>query len=210
MKDKARAGPCREAIRAAQRAYMIGLQLGSGGNFSVRAPGGTTVLIKPTGASFGDCTEESLVEVDLDGTIVRGSGAPSRELLTHLAIYRLRPDVGGVFHCHAAFAIACAASFGAIPLQTDHARDKLGPVPVIGIERSARETIIQRIEALFCVHQFLRAFVQMRHGIFAVGRTIREAEDTAELVEETSKIAILTSKTGKRNVDKKHRHHQHP
>jgi L-ribulose-5-phosphate 4-epimerase len=185
------AGLRKEAVRAAQRAYSIGLQLGSGGNLSVRVPGASTVLIKPSGVSFGDCTEKSLVEVDLDGRPVGGQGAPSRELLTHLAIYRSRPDVGGVFHCHAAWAIACAASLEAIPLHTYHAESKLGLVPVVTVEGSANEAFVHAVEALFSDHRSLHAFVQSRHGIFAIGNTIREAEDTAELVEETSKIAML-------------------
>ncbi len=185
-----RAGLCGDAIRAAQRAYSIGLQLGSGGNFSVRGPGRTTVLIKPTGVSFGDCKEETLIEVDLDGTVVRGQGVPSRELPTHLAIYRHLPNVGGVFHCHAPYTIACLASWRSIPLQTDHAESKLGQVPVLAFEKSAEE-MTRHVESLLLAQPSLRAFVQMRHGIFAIGKTIKEAENTAELVEETAKIAVL-------------------
>ena len=42
-----------ELVASARRAYQIGLQVGSGGNFSGRVPGVNLIIIKPSGYSFG-------------------------------------------------------------------------------------------------------------------------------------------------------------
>ena len=75
----------------AKRAYEIRLQTGNGGNLSGRVPGADLIIIKASGCSFDQCTADNLVAVTLDGEIVDGDGLPSKELATHLAIYRLRP-----------------------------------------------------------------------------------------------------------------------
>lgn len=193
----------RAFVQAARRAYTIGLQTGNGGNLSARLPGRDLVLIKPNGLSFGECSEANLVGTTLEGEVVLGEGTPSRELRTHLAVYRLRDDVNGIVHCHCPWAIACAAAlgapgapgapgaFGTLPLHTYHAELKLGPVPVLTVEGHADETVAREVQRLMREQPGVKAFLQARHGIFALGASVIEAEHTAELVQETAQIAWL-------------------
>ena len=95
----------------ARRAYEIRLQTGNGGNLSARIPGTELVIIKASGCSFDQCTIDNLVTVTLAGEQVEGDGTPSQELATHLAIYKERPDVHGIFHCHSPWAIAMPPAF---------------------------------------------------------------------------------------------------
>jgi len=189
--DKALAAVQRELVQAARRAYESGLQRGSGGNLSARLPGRDLVLIKPSGMSFGQCTEESFVGTNLEGEVVLGQGRPSRELLTHLAVYRQRSDVHAVMHCHSPWAVACAAAFGELPLPSQHAELTLGPVPVLRVEGHADQAVAQAVQELLQARPALRAFLQARHGLFALGPDPIEAEHAAELVEETAQIAWL-------------------
>ena len=180
-----------ELIKAARRAYRIGLQTGNGGNLSCRAPGKDTVLIKGSGLSFGECTAENVVMVNFQGKVVGGAGKPSRELLTHLCIYKLRPDVKAIFHSHSPWAIACAEDSLEIPLKTGHSVAKLGPVPVIIEDSQATREFTEDVEDLLTKNPGLKAFVQKGHGIFSLGTDIIQAEHNAELVEETAQIALL-------------------
>ncbi len=182
-----------EMIKAACRAYQIGLQTGNGGNLSCRVPASDTIIIKGSGLSFGECRQDNFVLVTIGGEVIDGAGTPSRELLTHLSIYRLRPDIHGIFHTHSPWSIACADGSSEIPLLTGHARAKLGPVPVIRSEGQATADFAGAVEKLLTEKPKLRAFVQSGHGIFGLGEDIIQAEHNAELVEETSQIAILTS-----------------
>lgn len=180
-----------EMIKAALRAYQLGLQTGNGGNLSCRVPASDTIIIKGSGLSFGECTQDNFVLVTIDGEVMGGAGKPSRELLTHLCIYRLRPDIHGIFHTHSPWSIACADYSREIPLITGHAKAKLGPVPVLRSEDQATADFARAVEKLLTEKPKLRAFVQSGHGIFGLGEDITQAEHNVELVEETSQIAFL-------------------
>lgn len=180
-------------ITAASRAYQIGLQTGNGGNLSSRVPGSDRIIIKGSGLSFGECDMDNFVTVNLNGEVLEGSGQPSRELLTHLAVYKRRSDIFGIFHCHSPWSIAYAEDSEEIPLITNHSKSKLGPIPVIRVEGHGTKIFAEAVEALFTEKPELRAFVQSKHGIFGLGKDITQAEHNAELIEETAQIALLKS-----------------
>ena len=180
-------------LTCARRAYAIGLQTGNGGNLSARLAGTEQVVIKGSGTSFGECTMDNLVTVNLDGEMIKGPGRPSREIRTHLAIYRLRPDVNGIFHSHSPWAIAYAEDADEIQPLALHARSKLGVIPVLKVDGHADEAVVKAVEALLKANAGLKAFVQAKHGIFALAQTITLAEHHAELVEETAKIGWLVA-----------------
>jgi len=181
----------KELVACARRAYTIGLQTGNGGNLSARPAGTEQVVIKGSGTSFGECTMDNLVTVNLDGEMIDGPGKPSREIRTHLAIYRLRPDVHGIFHCHSPWTIAYAEDADEIQPLALHAQSKLGVIPVLKVDGHADEAVEKAVEDLLNAHTDLKAFVQAKHGIFGLAQTITLAEHHAELVEETAQIGWL-------------------
>jgi L-fuculose-phosphate aldolase/L-ribulose-5-phosphate 4-epimerase len=180
-----------QIVRAARRAYESGLQSGNGGNLSARVPGEQIILIKPSGTSFGEVTVDNLVAVDFEGRIIEGSGKPSRELRTHLEIYRLRNDVHAILHSHSPWAIACAELFSQLPLHAYHARDKIGGIPILHVEGHADQQVVAGVKKLLGENPNVKAFIQRRHGIFAMAQSIVTAEHHAELVEETAQVAWL-------------------
>ncbi len=182
-----------ELLTCARRAYTIGLQTGNGGNLSARLAGTEKVVIKGSGISFGECAVDNLVTVNLDGKMVEGPGKPSREIKTHLAIYRLRPDVHGIFHSHSPWAIAHAEDTDEIVPLALHAQLKLGAIPILRADGHADETVEQAVIALLKANPDLKAFIQAKHGIFGMAPTITLAEHHAELVEETAKIGWLVA-----------------
>ena len=98
------------------RLWLKGFCAGNEGNFSMRLDDGR-VLCTPTGVSKGFLTPDDLCLVDADGNMVernpRGLQRTS-EVKIHLAIYRHRPDVNAVVHCHPPHATAFAMA--GIPL----------------------------------------------------------------------------------------------
>jgi len=186
-----------QVTRVARLAYAQRLQTGNGGNLSARLADGERIVIKASGVSFADCEAGGLVTVSLDGRKLAGEGQPSREIDTHLAIYRARPDVGGIFHCHSPWAVAAAVSGGELPLHTFHARSKLGRIPVLSLGSEASAEVATAVEALVREAPEVKAFVQSQHGIFSLAESVPTAFYQAELVEETAKIAWLLSAGGK-------------
>ncbi len=183
----------KDLIEAAARAYRRGIQTGSGGNLSARIPGQDLMVVKPSGISFIDCTEKNLVVTDFDGKVVAGSGKPSREALLHGVLYRNVPTIGGVVHCHSPWATSWSFSKQDLPLVTHHARMKFG-VPIATLDVDAPvvpSEEMPRVIGLFEKHPTLPAFLLVAHGIVAVGKNVLDAENVAEMVEETAQIAWL-------------------
>ena len=183
----------KDLIEAAARAYRRGIQTGSGGNLSARIPGKDLMVVKPSGISFIDCNEKNLVVTDFDGKVVAGSGKPSREALLHGVLYRNVPSIGGVVHCHSPWAISWSFSKKDLPLVTHHARMKFG-VPIATLDVDAPVVPpeeMPRVIGLFEKHPTLPAFLLVAHGIVAVGKNVLDAENVAEMVEETAQIAWL-------------------
>ena len=183
----------KELIEAATRAYRRGIQTGSGGNLSARVPGKDLMVVKPSGISFIDCNQENLVVTDFDGKVVAGSGKPSREALLHGVLYRNVPSIGGVVHCHSPWAISWSFSKKDLPLVTHHARMKFG-VPIATLDIDAPVVPLEempKVISLFEKHPTLPAFLLVAHGVVAVGKNVLDAENVAEMVEETAQIAWL-------------------
>lgn len=183
---------------AAQRAYSRGIQTGSGGNLSARAAQGELMWVKNSGGSFADCdrTGKGFTLTDLDGKVVSQNGSnPTREVFLHGLMYKLRPEVGGVMHCHSPWAISWSFSKRAIPMITQHMKLKLGTeIPVLDIlSPMVRPEDGPSLEALFAQYSNLQVFILVGHGVVALGKTVLEAEHTAELAEETATVAILSA-----------------
>lgn len=176
---------------AASRAYTCGLQSGNGGNLSARPANAQYMVIKASGKSFGECSPDTLITIDYDGQVLEGTLKPSREYLTHSAVYRSRPEVHAIMHCHAPFSIALAALVDELPFVTHHMQMKLGAIPVLTVDAHADVTMAEHTTRFLSEHPGIKAFVHRKHGLFSFGADIAEAEHNAELVEESAKIALL-------------------
>lgn len=184
----------KELAMAARRAYTRGIQAGSGGNVSARIPGEELMLVKSSGGSLGDCTEDFLI-TDFTGNLIQGQGKPTRESLLHGYIYRICPKVNAVVHVHAPYSIGWSQSMRDLPRTTWHAKLKIcADIPVLQIPSAmVRTEDLPLIGETFQKNPELPAFILANHGIVAVGENALEAEHMAELVEETAQIAILKS-----------------
>ena len=97
-------------LAAAKRTYESGIQTGTGGNLSVRIPGENLMIVKPSGFSYGQCTEDNLCITDFDGNVVMG-GKPTRESTLHGNLYKRYPQIGGIVHTHSPYAILNSLNF---------------------------------------------------------------------------------------------------
>jgi L-ribulose-5-phosphate 4-epimerase len=180
-----------EYLAVAERLWQRGLISGSGGNLSLRVPGGAEIMIKPSGVANVDCGPETLLGVDLAGNVVAGQGQPSKDLGFHLGIYRVRPDVQGIVHAHVPWATALTLmAYDQLPLLTPHAQSKLRQVPVVPFAPSASVELDRGVADVFRSPQRVAVLLE-RHGLVAAGATLSAAGELAELVEETAQIAVL-------------------
>lgn len=185
----------KELVEAARSCRASGLQTGNGGNLSVRVSGRELMLVKASEVSFGELEPYDLVLADFNGRPADEGGAkkPSRESRLHGAIYRVCPEVGAIVHCHSPWAVAWASTGRSLPEATYHAAIKLGGrLEVFDSKGYAVEPDFFPIILKSLAAKHRQAFLLKKHGQVALGRDLRSAVQTAELVEETAQIAVLS------------------
>src|SRR5579862_7029439 len=82
----------------ARNCYARGWVPATSGNFSVRW--GSRIFITPTCLDKGTLTPETLLEIDMDGAAIAGTGKPSAETSLHTVIYRERVHARAILHVH--------------------------------------------------------------------------------------------------------------
>lgn len=177
--------------RQAQARDLVG---GAGGNMSARIPGTARMLITPTGIALEEVTASRLVLVDIpSGRVLRVPRglAPSKELTTHLAVYRTRETAGAVLHAHPPFATAYACAEPALPLVTITAEEMFHEVPLLDYAFPGSEELAAIVARGIAKFPERWAFLMRRHGVLAVGRVPREAYLWADLLESTAKTSFI-------------------
>ena len=166
----------------------------TGGNVSARDPGSGLVAIKPSGVRYSDLSAASMVVVDLEGTVVEGELSPSSDTLSHLYVYRHRPDVNGIVHTHSRYATAFAAVGRPIPVYLTAQADEFGgEIPCAGFTLIGDEDIGRLV-----VDGIGRspAILLRNHGVFTVGPTASAAVKTAVMTEDVAATVFMALQLG--------------
>ena len=176
-----------QIIEAGLKIYQRGLVAANDGNLSVRV-GDNALWVTPTGVSKGAMTEEMLVKVDLEGTLLEGTRKPSSETRMHLRIYKENPDVRAVIHAHppAATAFACAG----IPLDRPIIQEAvvfLGTVPVAPFALPGSQAVADSV-APYC--RDYRALLLEYHGAVTWGDTMEQAHYRMECLEQLAQVTL--------------------
>ena len=177
-------------IATARRCYESGLQTNAGGNLSVKLSGADAIVIKPSGVGFMEMTRDNCQVVALDGTIEPSAFKPSKDLDFHLDLYRIRPDIQAIVHCHSPWATGYASAGIEIPCLTVQTIEKIGRMPLIPLSQNGGPQTEVEISPVFR-DPSVRAAVLANHGTIGVGATLTKALHLAEIIEETAHIAFV-------------------
>jgi L-fuculose-phosphate aldolase len=165
----------------------MGLVAGAGGNVSAREGG--KMWISPSGFSFVDAKAAHYPSVDIEsGEILSGEHRPSSEVLMHLAIYRVRPEVNAVIHTHPKTLVALTAAGHHLRAIFADFHVYLGAhVPHLPYITVTTPELADAVEKEYrdarCVGVVLR-----NHGAITVGASIREAVFRTQAMDEQSII----------------------
>lgn len=197
-----------EAWAANMEIPARGLALYTWGNVSAFDPALGAFAIKPSGVPYPELTPDSMVVVDLEGTVVEGSLNPSSDTPTHRVLYRefasrSGSGIRGIIHTHSTHAVAWAQACRPIPLfGTTHADHIQVPVPCTPyLSREAVEKDYEAETGSLIVDEFSRQGLNPEevsmvlvggHGPFAWGNSASKAVYNGAVLEEIARMALLT------------------
>lgn len=180
-------------IQVCQRIADKGFVTATDGNVSARLPNGN-ILATPTSLNKGFVTAGDLVEIGLDGARVSGKRNSSTEMDMHLTIYRNRPDIGAVVHCHPVYATGFATA--RIPLNQclfPEVIVGLGAVPLAPYATPSTEEVSAAIEPHV---KSADAILLANHGVVTYGRDLWDAYFKMEKVEHAAHIQYVARVLG--------------
>lgn len=163
------------------------------GNVSVRLDE-ERILCTPTAVSKGFVELDDLIVVNMNGERVEGNREPTSEILMHITVYGLRPDVGSVVHAHPPVATGFATAGRAL--------DKaLLPEVIIGL--GAVPLAAYGLPGTPALSEGMRPFIPNydavlleNHGCTTFGADVWQAFFRMEVVEHFARITFVAEMLG--------------
>lgn len=153
------------------------------------------VVIKPSGVPYEGMSAEDMVVVDLDGNRVEGKWKPSSDTPTHVELYKVFPECGGIVHTHSRWATTFAQAGLDIPaMGTTQADYFYGDIPCTRMLTPEEITGEYEKETGAVIIETFRdrspadipGVVVHSHGPFAWGESAHEAVHNAVVMEEVA------------------------
>lgn len=176
--------------------YDAGLITPTGGNLSVRLPGGEGYLVTPSAMYKGALRPESMVQLSPEGKPLEKGVRPSIETGMHLKIYELRPKCNAVIHTHA----PTATLFGTLeleirPITLDAVR--FLDLPVVPFSMPGTKELVAAVGERLTK---CPAFLLQNHGLVTYGAGLRDASNTALALEEVCRLLLESREYGREPV----------
>ena len=186
-----------DIVRVGRLCWEKGWVAANDGNVSIRlAP--DRFLCTPTGISKGMMTVDDMIIVDSTGKKIEGKRERTSEINMHLAVYRLRPDVQAVVHCHPPVATGFAAAGRSLNQAVlPEVIVALGCVPLAEYGLPGTEELIKPMLPLIPKYD---AILLSNHGATCYGSDVWKAYYLMETVEHSSRITLVAELLGGPNV----------
>lgn len=178
---------CEVAASFHQRGYAFG----STGNLSIRL--NDELWVTPTGQSLRKLAPEQLACIGLDGQ-PRNDNKASKEYPFHLAAYQAASArANALVHLHSTYTVAlsCLEELDPaepLPAITPYYLMRVAPLAVLPYFRPGSTELAGAVGEAAEAHDCL---LLRNHGLICLGRTMDEAVDRAEELEETARLFFL-------------------
>jgi L-fuculose-phosphate aldolase len=179
-----------------RRLYNRGFAAANDGNITVRL-NDKELLCTPTMVSKGFMKPDDICKVDYEGKQLAGNKRRTSEVLLHLAVYKNRPDINAVVHCHPPHATAFAVAHEPIPkCVLPEVEVFLGEVPIAKYatpgDQRLPNTIIPYVKDC-------NTLLLANHGTVSWGPTLENAYFNTEIIDAYCRILILSKLLGRVN-----------
>ena len=178
-------------VRIGAMLYDRRLAHGTAGNLSVRLDDGT-FLVTPTNSSLGFLDPARLSRLSAGGDLLSGD-PPSKEAFFHLAVYEARPKAQAIVHLHSTHSVALSCLCHAdpsdvLPPLTAYHVMKVGKLPLVRYFRPGDRALADAVGTAARDHH---AVLLANHGPIIAGRSLEDAMQIMEELEETAKLFFL-------------------
>ena len=176
------------------RLYRQGLTTTSGGNISLRFPGGL-VLLTPSATDKGNMDAEQVAVIGIDGTNHTPALKPSIETSMHLEIYKRHPHIQAIVHAHPPMASTFVAARKPINVRLIAeayaivGEPAIAPYALMGSPELATAVAGSFKKNTACV-------LMENHGVLCIGDTLLQAFDRIEVLENAAKINLYAAQLG--------------
>ncbi|HEY7125151.1 MAG TPA: class II aldolase/adducin family protein [Ktedonobacterales bacterium] len=161
------------------------------GHVSHRQAGEEGFWMKPAALGLDEIIPDTLIRLDLDGTLLEGELPRHVEYPIHAEIFRARPEVTCVIHTHPLSSIAFAATNQ--PLRAvSHEGAQFTPPDVPRFTQTSDLIVSRELgEAVAATLGTALACYLRNHGIVVAAATIEEAVVAAINLERASQVQLL-------------------
>lgn len=184
----------REMVAIGRRLYERRYVVASDGNISVRA-GRDRYLVTPSGSCLGELHPQDMICIDGRRQVLAGALRPTSELLMHLAVYAMRPQIEAVIHAHPVN--ATALSVAGITLNEPVLPEVvlyLDTIPTAPYATLASEASAAAVRELIATHD---ALILDRHGTLTIGADLECAFRKLEKLEHCAEVVALAHRLGR-------------
>lgn len=183
----------KEIVEICRRVYKNKFVAAYDGNISAATESGTFFITR-SAVNKGDVSGDDILEIDEKGRVISGTGKPSTENKLHLYIYKNRPDIKAVVHCHPIYATAFATARITInkPVLPEVVLT-LGKIPLCNYATPSTDELHLSLEPYI---KKSSVFLLSNHGAVAAGKNLKDAYFKMEKLEHTAKILFLAKQLG--------------
>ena len=176
-----------------RRLYNKGFAAANDGNITVRISD-NEVLCTPTMHSKGFLKVEDICTIDMTGKQIAGIKKRSSEALLHLEIYKQRPEIKSVVHCHPPHATAFAVAREPIPqCVLPEVEVFLGDVPITRYETPGGQAFADTVLTFVSKTNIN---ILANHGTVSFGVDVEQAYWWTEILDAYCRILMLSRQLG--------------
>ena len=186
-----------EIVEVGRRLHAGGFVAANDGNISVRLDE-NRLLTTPTGVSKGFMTPDMMVTINIQGQMLAGDRNPSSEILMHLAVYELRPEIRAVVHAHPPTATGFAVA--GIPLDRAVLAEvvtTLGSVPIAAYGTPSTHQLADAVRQHIRAHDGL---LLANHGAITAASELFSAYYKMETIEHFARISLTARLLGRERL----------
>lgn len=182
-----------DIVQIGRLVFQKGWVAANDGNITIRLDA-ERILATPTGVCKGMMQPDDLIIVDMKGNKIAGRRERTSEILMHLTVYEMRPEIKSVVHAHPPVATGFAAAGRPLNLALlPEVIIGLGCVPLAGYGLPGTSELTEPMLPYIPKYD---ALLMANHGAVCYGEDVYQAYFRMETMEHFARINLVAELLG--------------